>query len=356
MTRARLVLEDGTVFSGRAFGKPGEVGGEIVFNTSMTGYQEILTDPSYCGQIVTMTYPLIGNYGVNSQDFIGEKPFARGMIVREYCRQPSNWRCQGDLDSFMKEYGLMGLEAVDTRALTKKLRSQGTMRGLLTISDENDQALIERARNLPGLSGQRFVSLVATKQQTVIPGDGPRVVVVDFGDHANITAALSQLGCEVIVVPPDTEAQVISGLTPLGVVLANGPGDPKDNPESVAIISNLLSRYPIFGIGLGHQLLGLALGGDTYKLPFGHRGSNQPVQDLRTDKVYITRQNHGFAVDERSLDENTVIVSHRNVNDQTVEGLRHRTLPLFSLQYQPEAGPGPMDAVSYFREFLEAGS
>ena len=354
MQKARLALEDGTVFSGYAFGQLGEIGGEIVFNTSMTGYQEILTDPSYCGQIVTMTYPLIGNYGVNAEDFESKRPFARGMIVREFCRQPSNWRSAGSLDAFMKDFGLMGIEGIDTRSLTKRLRTQGTMKGIISVSDEPDADLVARACNLPDLSGQGFVKQVSTSEVSTIPGPGPRIVLMDFGAKGNIGCCLNNHGCEVITVPWDTEASVIESLNPQGIMLSNGPGDPKDVPEAIQTIKALLTRYPIFGICLGHQLLGLSLGGNTYKLKFGHRGGNHPVKDLATGRVYITSQNHGFAVDESSLKYEDITVSHRNVNDGTVEGLRHRHLPLFSVQYHPEAAPGPMDSEYLFGEFLKS--
>lgn len=354
MEKARLILEDGSAFTGTAFGNGTEIGGEVVFNTSMTGYQEILTDPSYCGQIVTMTYPLIGNYGINAEDFESKRPFARGMIVREVCRKPSNWRSAGDLDAFMKEYGLMGLEGIDTRALTKKLRSHGTMKGIITLSDEPMDVLVQRVKSLPDLSGQDFVHQVSEREKTILPGNGPRVVLIDFGAKGNIARSLHALGCEVYVVPCDTQVTEIEGLNPSGIMLSNGPGDPKDVPYAIETIRALVGRYPIFGICLGHQLLALALGGDTYKLKFGHRGGNHPVQDLSTGRVYITSQNHGFAVDENSLNPEEVIVSHKNVNDGTVEGIRHRHLPIFSVQYHPEAAPGPMDSEYLFADLLTA--
>lgn len=351
--KARLVLEDGAIYYGQSFGSTGEIGGEIVFNTSMTGYQEILTDPSYCGQIITMTYPLIGNYGVNPDDFESKQPFARGFIVREFCRMPSNWRCQGDIDAFLKEYGLIGLEGIDTRSLTKRLRSYGTMKGMITTHDDSDAAAIERVKAMPSLSGQDFVHQVTCQETSVIPGPGPRVVLMDFGAKGNIPRSLSHHGCEVITVPCDTDAQTIAALDPKGIMLSNGPGDPKDVPYAAETVKNLMGKYPIFGICLGHQLLGIALGGDTYKLKFGHRGGNHPVKDLATGRVYITSQNHGFAVDEKTLDPDKAFISHRNVNDGTVEGLRHRTLPVFSVQYHPEATPGPMDSEYLFGEFLK---
>lgn len=348
------MLEDGTIFNGESFGSTGEVGGEIVFNTSMTGYQEILTDPSYCGQIVTMTYPLIGNYGVNLDDFESKRPYARGFIVREFCRYPSNWRSKGDINAFLKEYGLVGLEGIDTRSLTKRLRSHGTMKGLITTSEDSDAAVLERVKALPSLSGQDFVHQVSSKEVITIPGKGPRVVLIDLGAKGNIHRSLNHYGCEVVIVPCDTDANAINELHPQGIMLSNGPGDPKDAPYVAENLKCLIGKYPIFGICLGHQLIGMALGADTYKLKFGHRGGNHPVKDLMTGRVYITSQNHGFAVDEKTLDPEQAFISHRNVNDGTVEGLRHRSLPVFSVQYHPEATPGPMDSDYLFEEFMNA--
>lgn len=352
MALARLILEDGTEYAGEGFGKLGEIGGEVVFNTSMTGYQEILTDPSYSGQIVTMTYPLIGNYGVNPDDFESERPFARGLIVREICSRPSNWRSREELDDFLKNYGLMGLAGIDTRSLTKRLRSKGTMKGLLTISTAPIAELVAKVRSLPDLSGQDFVRQATSKSISVLPGNGPRVALLDLGAKRNISRYLNHCGCEVMIFPAETPAAEILTKKPAGLVLSNGPGDPKDVGYAVKTVSELIGQLPIFGICLGHQILGLALGGDTYKLKFGHRGGNHPVKDMATGKVYITSQNHGFAVREESLDPEMVEISHRNVNDGTVEGLRHRTLPIFSVQYHPEASPGPMDSEYLFHDFL----
>ena len=352
MQQARLVLEDGAVFSGASFGAAGEIGGEVVFNTGMTGYQEILTDPSYSGQIVTMTYPLIGNYGVNIADYESAHPFARGFIVKEYCESPSNWRADRTIDAFLKKYQVLGLAGIDTRALTKRLRAEGTMKGLITTAQDSDAAVLERVRALPALSGQDFVKRAST-DHIYTEGSGPhKVVLVDFGAKANIQRSLIHNDCTVTVVPCDTTSDQILNLAPDGVMLTNGPGDPKDVPYAVRTVRELLGKAPIFGICLGHQIIGLALGGDTYKLKFGHRGGNHPVKNLLNGAVTITSQNHGFAVAAESLNPDQVVVSHRNVSDQTVEGLKHRYLPVFSVQYHPEACPGPTDSEYLFKEFV----
>lgn len=353
MTEARLVLEDGAVFYGKAFGAvEEETGGEVVFNTGMTGYQEILTDPSYSGQIVTMTYPLIGNYGINSDDSESVRPFARGFVVREYCEYPSNWRVELKIEDFLKKYHIPGIAGIDTRALTKRLRTKGTMKGMITTSQETDQEVIGKVRELPDLSGQDFVKEATTKRIYSEGSGNKQVVLMDFGAKGNITRCLVNYGCRVIVVPCDTSAEEILKLKPDGIMLSNGPGDPKDVPYAVKTVKKLFGKLPVFGICLGHQIIGLALGGDTYKLKFGHRGGNHPVKNLITGKVTITSQNHGFAVREETLDPNEVIVSHLNVNDRTVEGLTHRKLPVFSVQYHPEAAPGPTDSENLFTEFV----
>ncbi|TCL54869.1 carbamoyl-phosphate synthase small subunit [Hydrogenispora ethanolica] len=352
MKQARLVLEDGSIYTGQSFGAAREIGGEVVFNTGMTGYQEILTDPSYSGQIVTMTYPLIGNYGINPFDFESRRPHARGFIVKEYCPEPSNWRAELTLDAFLKQYDIPGIAGIDTRSLTKTLRSKGTMRGLITTADDSEAALLERVAAIPDLSGQDFIKGVTT-DQIYSEGEGDKhVVLVDFGAKGNIVRRLAAHGCRVTVVPCDTRSTEILSMKPNGVMLSNGPGDPKDVPYAVTMVQELQGRLPIFGICLGHQIIGLALGGDTYKLKFGHRGGNHPVKNLLTGKVTITSQNHGFAVRADSLDPTETIVSHINVNDGTVEGLRHRKLPIFSVQYHPEAAPGPTDSEYLFDEFV----
>ncbi len=352
MKQARLVLEDGSIYTGQSFGADGEIGGEVVFNTGMTGYQEILTDPSYSGQIVTMTYPLIGNYGINPFDFESRRPHARGFIVKEYCPEPSNWRAELTLDAFLKQYDIPGIAGLDTRALTKRLRSKGTMRGLITTAADSEAELLERVAAIPDLSGQDFIKGVTT-DRVYSEGEGNRhVVLVDFGAKGNIVRRLVAHGCRVTVVPCDITGAEILGMKPDGIMLSNGPGDPKDVPYAVQTVRELQGRLPIFGICLGHQIIGLALGGDTYKLKFGHRGGNHPVKNLLTGKVTITSQNHGFAVRADSLDPAEAIVSHVNVNDGTVEGLRHRRLPIFSVQYHPEAAPGPTDSEYLFDEFV----
>lgn len=350
MQKAWLALEDGSVFEGRSFGASGATGGEVVFNTGMTGYQEILTDPSYAGQIIVMTYPLIGNYGINRDDFEAERPHARGFVVKEWCRYPSNWRSVETIDEFLARHGLLGLEGIDTRALTKRLRSRGTMRGYLTTEHLPPEELVERARAVPSLSGQNFIDEVTVAAPYTVPGEGPRVVLIDLGAKRNIARSLAAQGLEVVVVPARSTPDEIMALEPAALMLSNGPGDPVDVPGAIETVRALLGRLPIFGICLGHQVLGLAMGGRTYKLKFGHRGANHPVKDLRTGRVYITSQNHGFAVDAASLPPE-VEVTHVNVNDGTVEGLRHLRLPAWSVQYHPEAAPGPTDSAYLFAEF-----
>jgi len=350
---AKLVLEDGTIFTGQSFGATCETGGEIVFNTSMTGYQEILTDASYKGEIVTMTYPLIGNYGINEDDIESYAPHVNGFIVKEFCAQPSNWRSLDKLENYLKENGIVGISDIDTRALTKKLRIHGTMKGIITTADLSDEELINQAKAAPGLSGRDLVSKVTIEESQQYEGEGYKVVLMDFGAKKNIIRSLRNEGCEVVVVPADTSAEEVLAHDPDGIMLSNGPGDPQDVPYAVETIKELLGKRPIFGICLGHQILGLALGGDTYKLKFGHRGANHPAQDLRTKRVYITSQNHGFALKEDSLDLDKVEITHKNLNDGTIEGIRHRELPAFSVQYHPEASPGPQDSRYLFKEFIE---
>jgi carbamoyl-phosphate synthase small subunit len=352
MKQARLVLEDGTIFCGKSFGADAEVGGEVVFNTGMTGYQEILTDPSYSGQIITMTYPLIGNYGLNRYDYESAHPFARGFIVREYCDIPSNWRSELSIGEFLKKYNIPGICAIDTRALTKRLRTAGTMKGILTTQEASDRELRESVAALPDLSGQDFVKQATTEQIYTVGTGSKNVVLIDYGAKGNILQCLVNRGCKVTVVPSDTTSAQVMELDPAGIMLSNGPGDPKDVPYAVACVKELIGKLPIFGICLGHQIIGLALGGDTYKLKFGHRGGNHPVKDLTSGKVTITSQNHGFAVRPDSLNAEEVLISHLNVNDSTVEGLRHKYLPLFSVQYHPEAAPGPHDSEYLFDEFV----
>ncbi|MFZ5943071.1 MAG: glutamine-hydrolyzing carbamoyl-phosphate synthase small subunit [Bacillota bacterium] len=353
MNKAYLVLADGTVFTGKGLGRVGRASGEVVFNTSMAGYQEILTDPSYAGEIITFTYPLIGNYGTNINDWEGRTVFGRGVIVKESCDQPSSWRSQQNFQDFLLEHKMVGIQNVDTRSLTKHLRYHGTMTGVIANDGTDPEELRGMAAQVLPLSGQQLVKKVSTPFSYVLPGGAKRVVIMDFGVKNNSIRKLQEQGCTVIVVPANTTAGEILAHKPSGILLSNGPGDPLDVTYAVETIKNLLPhRIPIFGICMGHQLLGLALGGRTYKLKFGHRGGNHPVKDLQTGRVFITSQNHGFAVEGDSLPKD-VEVTHVNLNDGTVEGLRHKGLPVASVQYHPEAAPGPQDSAYLFEEFLE---
>jgi carbamoyl-phosphate synthase small subunit len=371
---AILALEDGRVWKGRGFGAQAEVVGEVVFNTSMTGYQEILTDPSYRGQIVTMTYPLIGNYGVNEEDIESRRVFVEGLVVKELSRVVSNWRATTSLDDYLKKAGVPGISDIDTRSLVRHIRERGSLRGCLSTLETPEREVIDRARNAPLMVGADLASVVTcdrsygwTDAQSTVYGSpsllhnrAPAsagaapfdVVAFDFGLKYNSLRSLAALGCKVSVVPAQTSAEDVLALKPDGVWLSNGPGDPEPLSAVIDNLRKLMGRVPIFGICLGHQLLGLALGGRTYKLPFGHHGGNQPVKDLTTGRVEITAQNHGFAVDAASLPTD-VEVTHINLNDNTVEGLRHKNLPVFSVQYHPEAGPGPHDASYLFDRFIE---
>lgn len=353
--QAILALEDGAVFSGEGFGAAGEMWGEVVFNTGMTGYQEVLTDPSYCGQIVVMTYPLIGNYGIMKEDYESKRAFVRGFVVREACNRPSNWRSSGTIDSFLKKENVIGLAGIDTRALTRHLRSFGTMRGVISTGNSDTRRLVEKAKNCPQLSGQELAPTVATTEVYTCPGKGRRVALVDFGAKLNIIRCLQERECEVVVVPPTFTAREILALGPDGIMLSNGPGDPTDVPYAIEAVRELVNtaNVPVFGICLGHQVIALALGAKTYKMKFGHRGANHPVKDLANGRVYISSHNHGFSVDEESMSGLDIMVTHRNLNDGTVEGLKHRYLPVFSVQYHPEASPGPKDSEYIFDQFME---
>lgn len=349
-----LALEDGRVFEGRAFGARGKNAGEVVFNTSMTGYQEILTDPSYKGQIVTMTYPLIGNYGVNSEDVESRGPQVEGFVVREYCPFPSNWRSEGCLSDYLEEHDVVALSEVDTRALTKHIRTAGAMRAVIAAGDHDPDTLVDEARRSPGLVGRDLVKEVTCAETYLFAAgeeEGPSVVVYDFGAKTNIMRCLADRGCRVTVVPADTGAEDVLAMDPDGVMLSNGPGDPAGVPYAVKEVRNLIGERPMFGICLGHQLVGLALGGETYKLKFGHRGANHPVREETTGEIDITCQNHGFCVDIESLGRDDVEVTHVNLNDMTMEGLRHRDAPLMCVQYHPEASAGPHDARDLFDRF-----
>lgn len=349
-----LALEDGTIFEGSCFGAKGETCGEVVFNTSMAGYQEILTDPSYKGQIVTMTYPLIGNYGTNIEDVESRRPFVEGFVVREYSTIASNWRSEKSLDDYLKQYKIIGIEGIDTRALTRHIRLEGAMKAVISTEDMNSESLIEKANDSPSLVGRDLVKDVTIEKTYNWNENGEyNVVVIDTGVKYNILRLLAEHNCKVTVVPASTDAEQIFELQPDGIMLANGPGDPAAVPYVVETVKKLLGKFPMFGICLGQQMLGLAMGGKTFKLKFGHHGGNHPVKDTKTGKVHITVQNHGFCVDIESLPKEDLEITHINLNDQTLEGIRHKKLPIFSVQFHPEASPGPHDARYMFDNFVE---
>jgi carbamoyl-phosphate synthase small subunit len=361
---ALLVLEDGLVFRGYNFGKSGETSGEVVFNTSLTGYQEILTDPSYSGQIVVMTYPLIGNYGVNFEDNESDKGFAQGFVVREYSELASNWRAKQTLGQYLSENNIVGISDIDTRKLVRHIRNQGAMRGIISTETLDSNILLKRINSVPKMLGQELATQVSCKSAYNWPHNSssisnsnvssnlPHIVAYDFGIKHNILRSLSAQKFRLTVVPAWTSVDEIKKLNPDGIFLSNGPGDPEPLKGVALTIRRLADLYPIFGICLGHQLLALAFGAKTYKLKFGHRGGNQPVKNLLTSKIEITAHNHGFSVEADSL-PNDLEMTHLNLNDQTLEGMQHRHLPIFSVQYHPEAAPGPHDASYLFQKFSD---
>ncbi len=353
-----LALEDGLVFEGKAFGRLGETTGEVVFNTALCGYQEVLTDPSYAGQIVTMTYPHIGNYGVNREDVESARPQVAGFVVREVSTRASSWRSSGELHRYLDEAGVVGISEVDTRALTRHLRTHGAQRGVISTLERSPAELVDRAkasRSMVGLDLAREVTCEAAYAGPRTDAPEPfRVVAYDFGLKQNILRMLAAAGCEVTVVPAATRAADALALRPDGVFLSNGPGDPEPVDYAVEACRELMERrVPLFGICLGHQILGLACGGKTFKLKFGHRGANHPVKNLRTGQVEVTSQNHGFSVDPKLFDRPELELTHVNLNDGTVEGFRHRELPVSSVQYHPEASPGPHDSHYLFGDFVD---
>jgi len=367
--KTKLVLENGVEFTGESFGATGETTGEVVFNTSLTGYQEILTDPSYAGQIVTMTYPLIGNYGVNAEDLESARPQVAGFVVKEYSEYPSNFRATQNLGSWLESHGIIGIEGIDTRKLTKLIRSVGAMRGILSTTDLDLASLLSKVRRSPEMTGLDLVRKVTVSAPyqwnevdrtpfvlhplTTRSSNRFKVVIYDYGVKYNILRRLTSYGCDLTVVPATFPADQVLAMKPDGIFLSNGPGDPAAVRYAIENIKQLIGKMPIFGICLGHQLLALALSGKTFKLKFGHRGANHPVQNLLTGAIEITSQNHGFAVMPESLDSTSIEITHVNLNDGTNEGFRHRSLPIFSVQYHPEASPGPHDSDYLFAKFVE---
>ena len=347
----KLILEDGSVYKGYGFGSDEEMTGEVVFNTAMTGYQETISDPSYNGQIITFTYPLIGNYGINRDDYETINPSIKGIVTREICKKPSNFRSRNTLDKVLDELGIPGISGVDTRSLTKRIRDYGTVKGVIVDIVKDTEEVLKKLREATLPRDQ--IAQVSTKKSFVSPGRGKRVVLMDLGMKSGILRELNLRNCDIVIVPHNTPYKEILRQNPDGVMVSNGPGNPEDVPEPIETIRNLIGKVPIFGICMGHQLISLAAGARTYKLKFGHRGANQPVKNLITGKVDLTSQNHGYAVDIHSLKDTELELTHISVNDGTCEGIRHRKYPVFSVQYHPEASPGPHDSNYLFDEFLE---
>ncbi len=359
MKRAVIYLEDGVMFYGRSLDVTGESEGEVVFNTSMTGYQEILTDPSYAGQIVTMTYPLIGNYGVNGDDVESDRVHVKGFVVKEFCRRHSNFRATESLIDYLKRYQILAVEGVDTRALTRHLREHGSMRAILSTEDMDPASLAKKMTRVPSMDGADWVSAVTAREPYVWPAEGAyqdrprfRVAVIDCGVKWTILRIFARLGCECHVFPAGTALEAMLAIRPDGLFISNGPGDPAAVTSVIAETRKAIGRLPIFGICLGNQILGLALGGRTYKLKFGHHGANHPVLDTSHARIGITSQNHGFCVDLNSLDRKDIEIINLNLNDQTVEGIRHKRYPIYAVQHHPEAAPGPHDARYLFEDFI----
>ena len=348
--KAILYLEDGTIYEGNGFGKIGTTVGELVFNTSMTGYQEILTDPSYAGQIINMTYPLIGNYGINKIESESSKIYAKGLITKNISENPSNYLSEKSIDEMLKNMGIVGICGIDTRSLTKKIRNSGVLK--CVISNENIS--IDNLKNSLNKyeSKDDHMKDVSTNEIIHIKGDGKKVALIDFGVKANIVNNLKDRNCDITIFPHDATYEDIMSINPDGVLLSNGPGDPKEAKEAIITTQKLMKDIPIFGICLGHQILALAVGGDTYKMKYGHRGGNHGVYDIEKDKSYITSQNHGYSVDPESIKDKDMIVTHINLNDNTIEGIKHKYLPVFSVQYHPEGSPGPKDSYYLFDKFI----
>lgn len=349
--RGILYLEDGTTYIGEGFGKKGTEVGELVFNTSMTGYQEILTDPSYAGQVITMTYPLIGNYGINEEVSESDKVWAKGFVAKSISNNPSNYKSEGTLDSMLKRKNVVGIYGVDTRSITKKIRKVGSMKCLISNEGLSRTQMAEKLKNTD--IKEDWMLDVSVENPVKIDGKGKKVVVLDFGIKRNILHNLKEYDCDITILPNDTNVETINNLNPDGILLSNGPGNPREAKEAIKLIEQLVGKYPIFGICMGHQVLALALGGDTYKMKYGHRGGNHGVHDLERDKAYITSQNHSYAVDLDSILAIGMKVTHVNLNDGTVEGMKHSELPIFSVQFHPEGSPGPGDSVYLFKQFIE---